>query len=70
MKYLTVEQLLDKIGEVKLSKMSAELGEIRQKLVDLKKSAQHKGGLIEVTNSSDIIQKIDVHTERLEEQAE
>ena len=51
MKPKTVNQLLDLMGNIPIRNMTPKMGELRQKLIDLKRS-QPKGGLIEVENST------------------
>ena len=54
MKNLTCNQLLEKFDTIKLDSMTIELGEIRERIIDLKRS-DPKGGLIPVENSGAII---------------
>lgn len=53
----TINQLLDKISDLTLDEMTIELGEIRQQLIDRKKS-HPKGGLLKVGDTDDIMEMI------------
>jgi hypothetical protein len=63
MKNLTCNQLLEKFDSIKLDSMTIELGEIRERIIDLKRS-DPKGGLIKVENSNSIIILIDKENEK------
>ena len=60
MKNLTINQLLDRMQEIKVSNMTEELGQIRQHLIDYKRNGGCASGLILVNNTEDILSKIEV----------
>lgn len=55
----TINQLLDQISDIPLDSMTEELGYIRQKLIDLKKSSPERG-LTKVKNTEQIQDIIDL----------
>ena len=55
----TINQLLDQISDIPLDSMTEELGYIRQKLIDLKKSSLERG-LTKVKNTEQIQDIIDL----------
>lgn len=55
----TINQLLDQISDIPLDSMTEEIGYIRQKLIDLKKSSPERG-LTKVKNTEQIQDIIDL----------
>jgi len=57
MNKLTINQLLDKINELKLDDMNQHIGTIRQNLINMKRE-HPKGGLRRIENSEHILELI------------